>query len=256
MSNPTALPSAPSTDRTRALSTAPDATTREAGLPSLASHRLQSFEELVERDRRSLRVAGCVALAFHAGLFAVTFPSLSSVEPAAAAQPKVYVMQPVRFKPPKPQPERRIPKPRALVLPIPDPTPDDPEPIYVPDPENFEIEWNDDFVVAIPEAPPAPPELDGPIHVTPGVDKPERISGSAPRYTEIARKARIQGVVRLEAIIDEHGHVIDIEVRSGLPMGLTEAAVEAARQWRYRPARLDGKPVAVYFNLAVQFELN
>ena len=78
----------------------------------------------------------------------------------------------------------------------------------------------------------------------------------APRYTEIARRARIQGIVQLEAIIDEQGTVTEIEVRSGLPMGLTEAAVDAARQWRYRPARLNGRPVAVYFILSVHFELN
>ena len=223
---------------------------------SLAAHRLHVFEEQAIRDRRSLRAAGLVAVLTHLGLFAVTFPSLSTAEPAAAEAPKVYVMETVRFEPPKPDPEPVIPKARARIVPIPDPTPDDPEPIHVPEAEEFEVEWNDDLVVAIPDEPPAPPSPEGPIHVTSDVEKPIRLSGPAPRYTEIARRARIQGIVQLEAIIDEQGTVTEIEVRSGLPMGLTEAAVDAARQWRYRPARLNGRPVAVYFILSVHFELN
>ena len=222
---------------------------------SAAVARLRDLEFENRAERRTLRLAGCVALVLHLALFAVTVPSLGTADPAAAEPPKVYAMETVRFQPPKPEPEAVIPRERTRKVPIPDPTPDDPEPIYIPEAEEFAVELNDDLVIGIPEEPSQPTTPTGPIHVTSEVEKPERIAGPAPRYTEIARRARIQGIVRLEAIIDEQGHVVDIQVLSGLPMGLTDAAVEAARQWRYSPARLDGKPVAVYFNLAVQFEL-
>ena len=55
--------------------------------------------------------------------------------------------------------------------------------------------------------------------------------------------------------IDEQGNVTDVSVLKGLPMGLSEAAVEAVKQWKYKPATLNGKPVAVYFNLTVNFQL-
>lgn len=250
MPEPRALP-----PRRRTAPSAERAAT-QARTASPTELRLRSFEQEDEADRRTLRVAGCVAVAAHLALFAVSFPSFSTADPAVAEPPKVYVMEAVRYQPPKPEPEIKIPKARARKVPIPDPTPDDPEPMHIPEPEEFTIELNRDFVVGIPDVPPEPPRPTGPIHVTSGVERPERISGPAPRYTEIARKARIQGVVRLEAIIDEQGNVTDIEVTEGLPMGLTEAAVEAARRWRYQPARLDGRPVAVYFNLSVRFELN
>jgi TonB family protein len=49
--------------------------------------------------------------------------------------------------------------------------------------------------------------------------------------------------------------VTDVRVLKTLPMGLTESAMDAVRQWRFRPATLDGRPVSVYFTLTVKFEL-
>lgn len=59
-----------------------------------------------------------------------------------------------------------------------------------------------------------------------------------------AQRARIRGEVVLELAIDETGHVVDVEVIQGLPLGITESAVRAARHWRYRPATRGGEPVA------------
>ena len=112
----------------------------------------------------------------------------------------------------------------------------------------------DDLVIAVPDAPPAPAPS-GPIFVTGDVQKPEKISDVQPQYSEIARKARIQGVVILQTIIDKDGNITDIKILKGLPMGLSEAAVNAVSQWKYKPATLNGKPVAVYFNLTVNFQL-
>jgi len=174
---------------------------------------------------------------------------------APPPKPKVFVVQQVRFKPPPPKEEQQIPKPKSKKVPIPDPTPDEPEPIRIDEPEEIDIPEVDDLdLFDLPEAPP-PPEPTGPIYVTGDVTKPEKINEIQPQYTEIARKARIQGVVILQATIDKNGDITDIKVLKPLPMGLAEAAVSAVQQWKFKPATLNGKPVAVYYNLTVNFQL-
>jgi protein TonB len=105
---------------------------------------------------------------------------------------------------------------------------------------------------------PADPEpvKQGPIVVGGEVKKPEPIYQPQPRYTETARKARVQGTVVLRAVIDEHGNVTDLKVLRGQPMGLDQAALDAVRMWRFKPATLHGQPVKVYFTLTVNFQLN
>ena len=77
-----------------------------------------------------------------------------------------------------------------------------------------------------------------------------------PRYTEIARRVRLEGRVVLQAVIDKRGEVTSVRVLAGLGLGLDQAAVEAIRSWRFDPALLaDGRPVAVYYTLTVNFRL-
>ena len=94
-----------------------------------------------------------------------------------------------------------------------------------------------------------------PIRVIGAVKRPEFLAGPQPRYTETARKAGVQGVVILEAIIDEQGRVTNLKVLKGLPMGLDQSAVEAVSQWRYKPATLEKRAVKVIFTLTVNFQL-
>jgi protein TonB len=94
-----------------------------------------------------------------------------------------------------------------------------------------------------------------PIVVGGAVKKPEILVKNQPRYTELARRANIEGVVVLKAIIDERGYVTDLQVLKDLPMGLDKAAVEAVRTWRFKPATLHGQPVKVYYNLTVNFTI-
>jgi protein TonB len=94
-----------------------------------------------------------------------------------------------------------------------------------------------------------------PLHVGGAVTKPVLIDGPQPRYTELARRAGTQGIVILEAIIDEQGRVTDLRVVKDLPMGLDKAALEAVRSWRFQPSTLNGRPVKVYYNLTVNFSL-
>ena len=94
-----------------------------------------------------------------------------------------------------------------------------------------------------------------PFFVAGDVTRPVKISGEAPRYSEIAREARIEGVVILELIIGKQGSVESIEVLKGLPMELTDRAIEAVETWRYQPATLKGEPVRVLFNVTINFQL-
>ncbi len=87
------------------------------------------------------------------------------------------------------------------------------------------------------------------------IQHPRKIKAEPPLYTEVARKERLQGIVILQALINEQGVVEDVEVIKGLPLGLTETAMESLRQWTFEPATLDGKPVAVYYNLTFNFRL-
>jgi len=77
----------------------------------------------------------------------------------------------------------------------------------------------------------------------------------APEYPKKARKKRVEGVVRLHAIIGKDGRVYDLEVVSGDPL-LTDAALKAVRQWRYEPTLLNGDPVQVDTTIDVFFNLN
>lgn len=107
--------------------------------------------------------------------------------------------------------------------------------------------------VSTPPVEAAHPE--GPIRAGGDVTRPELVSGFTPEYTLAARRARIQGVVLVEVTIDTAGNVNVVKVLKPLPMGLDRMAVDAVKKWKFRPATLRGKPVAVFYNLTVNFRL-
>jgi protein TonB len=212
-------------------------------------------------DTRTLRWAVAGALGVHLVLALLVLPAGLFAPRAAAPDRPVFVVRPVRFLPPEAQPRRELPPPREkrLVIPIPDPTPQEPEPLRLSevespdfDPTALDASFAESF--GIPDGPPAPP---GPAPFTVGgeVTAPVKLFGPSPPYTEDARRGRVQGVVILEAIIDALGNVTDVKVLKGLPAGLSDAAVEAASSWRFEPARRNGDPVPVFYNLTVRFSL-
>ena len=97
---------------------------------------------------------------------------------------------------------------------------------------------------------------DVPLRVGGDVKAPVVINRVEPVYPEVARKARISGIVIVECIIDKGGTVRDVQVLKGLPFGLDQAAVEAVKKWKFKPGTLNGQPVDVIFNLTVNFKLN
>lgn len=216
---------------------------------------LDVFAAEYEEDRKSMKIALGLAVVFHVILLAVHLPEMMSAAPEEPEKDKVYVVQQVRFKPPPPQKQQEIPQPKKKKIPIPDPTPDEPEPIRTPEEIRPEIDLpQTDVIFDIPEGPP-PSEPEGPIHVGGDVQAPVRKYSPQPSYTEIARKARVQGVVIVQAIIDKQGNVQNVKVLKGLPMGLDKSAADTIKSWRFEPATLNGKPVDVYYNLTVNFTL-
>lgn len=94
---------------------------------------------------------------------------------------------------------------------------------------------------------------------TPGLEPPVVIPSTRahPDYPEIARKARLGGSVLLLIVIDEQGRVGSIEVLDSPDprFGFDLAAIDAVKRWRYRPARLGGRPVSVQASVRVEFTL-
>ena len=92
------------------------------------------------------------------------------------------------------------------------------------------------------------------MRVSPGVTKGLLAYQIEPTYPVLARQAHIQGAVVLSAIIDKDGNIENLQLVSGHPM-LAPAAIDAVRQWRYKPFLLNGRPLEVETTITVTFEL-
>jgi periplasmic protein TonB len=101
------------------------------------------------------------------------------------------------------------------------------------------------------------PGLEGePLRVGGDVKAPQLINRVEPGYPEAARKARMEGVVILEAIITANGNVEEVKVLKSMNPLLDAAATRAVQQWKYRPATLNGRAVRVYLTVTVTFNLH
>jgi TonB family protein len=95
----------------------------------------------------------------------------------------------------------------------------------------------------------------GVFRVGGGVSAPKALYTPDPEYSEEARKAKYQGTVVLWLIVGPDGRPQNVKVARTLGMGLDQKAIEAVRQWRFEPAKLNGNPVAVQINVEVNFRL-
>ncbi len=102
---------------------------------------------------------------------------------------------------------------------------------------------------------PEPPEQKSPLHRSEGVMAAALIYKVQPPYPAIARAIHLAGTVNLRAIIGTDGTVRHLEVISGNPI-LANPALQAVRQWRYQPTRLNGEPVEVETFITVNFVLD
>ena len=101
---------------------------------------------------------------------------------------------------------------------------------------------------------PEPPEPKAPLHRSEGVMAAALIRKVQPQYPALARTIHLAGTVYLRAIIATDGSVRQLEVISGNPL-LVPSALQAVRQWRYQPTRLNGEPVEVETFITVNFVL-
>ena len=102
----------------------------------------------------------------------------------------------------------------------------------------------------LPDAPP-PPQA---VRVGGQIKEPKKLKTVNPEYPDIAKQARVQGVVILECTISPQGKVTDVKILRGIPL-LDAAAVEAVKQWVYSPTLLNGVPVPVIMTVTVNFTL-
>jgi len=102
-----------------------------------------------------------------------------------------------------------------------------------------------------------PPPKEGPKRIRVGgqVQTAKLVNKVQPIYPALAKQARIQGTVRLQAVIAKDGSVVELQVLSGHPL-LVQAALDAVRQWRYQPTLLNGEPVEVVTTIDVVFTLS
>ncbi len=89
----------------------------------------------------------------------------------------------------------------------------------------------------------------------PGVSPPVALSTPSPSYPELARRAHVEGIVMLEAIIAADGFVREVRILRSASFLLEAPALEAVRKWRYRAATVEGRGVPVYLTVVVTFSL-
>lgn len=221
----------------------------------------QSWEHLLEKDPHTgagFRLGIMAAVLIHAGIFAVTWPTIAQAPPP---EPDVTCIPfPITtLAPPEREPEIipiEVPRVRTDSPVIPGP----PEPPAVP------IERPPLDVIEVIDGPIrhvlTPVDLEGPptiektiVRVGVDIDEPKIIHKVEPRYTRPAIKGGVSGAVILELVIDTEGRVESVEVLRGLRLGLTRSATDAVRQWRFEPSRYNDHPVAVRYTLTVHFNL-
>ena len=223
----------------------------------------QSWEHLLEKDPHSgrrFRIGIMAAVLIHAGIFAVTWPTIAQAPPKEPEQ----ILIPVRLVNLIP-PERKV-EPILIEAPVAPPRgppiistpPEQPaEPVIRQPTEATEIPEGPVIFVPPPVdlAPPPVVEEKTIVHAGFDIAEPMIISKIEPRYTESARHAGIQGVVILELIIDTEGRVESVNALRGLPLGLTKSAVDAVKQWQFEASTYKGNPVSVRYILTINFNL-
>jgi TonB family protein len=105
---------------------------------------------------------------------------------------------------------------------------------------------------------PGGPGFGAPVFVagrSSGLVNPVVLYKPEPDYSEDARKAKLQGLVLLEVVVDQHGQPHVQKVLQPLGMGLDEQAIKAISTWRFKPGKMDGKPAPVLIDVYVSFRL-
>jgi protein TonB len=167
--------------------------------------------------------------------------------------------------PPRPRPAEAVPQAlpaNAAAAPLEAPREIAPEPIAAPINEFAGVEGGVvggviGGVPALVEAPPPPPPpvSHEPVRIGGQVSAPALVKRVEPVYPAIAQLAAIDGIVILDAIVDEHGRIQSVKVLRGHPL-LAKAAAEAVQQWEYEPLKLNGTPTAFELTVSLWFHFD
>jgi protein TonB len=239
------------------------------------------FQDLIESDvvshktRKGYTIPVSIAVHAIVLLAVVVVPLLTSEElPEPTSAVRAFFVEPAAPPPPPPPPPPPAPKAATAPQTPPKPTTNEPPKFTAPVEVPAEIKPEEGLdlgveggvaggveggvpggvvggvVGGLPEAPP-PPQA---VRVGGQIKEPKKLKNVAPVYPDIAKQARVQGVVILECTISPQGRVTDVKVLRGIPL-LDEAAKEAVRQWVYSPTLLNGVPVPVIMTVTVNFRL-
>jgi len=234
------------------------------------------FEDLIDSDRVAHRTQQSktwpVSLALHtiAAALIVIVPLLSADQlPDPASAVKAFFVEPMAAPAPPPPPPPPAARPVTPPKIQPKPIAENQFVAPVEVPEEITPEESIDMgegtgveggvpggvvggiVGGLPDAP-APVQA---VRVGGQIKEPKKLKNVAPVYPDIAKQARVQGVVILECTISPQGKVTDVKVLRGIPL-LDQAAIEAVKQWIYTPTLLNGVPVPVIMTVTVNFKLS
>jgi TonB family protein len=109
--------------------------------------------------------------------------------------------------------------------------------------------------VEVPSRPKDPIPKEGPVRAIGELKPPKLLKQVPASYPEIARQARVDGIVILEATTDTLGRVSSVKILRSIPL-LDQAAIEAVRQWIYEPMIINGRPRGIIFTVTVRFSLS
>ena len=238
------------------------------------------FEDLIDSDRVAHRTQQSktlpVSLALHtiAAALIVIVPLLSADQlPDPASAVKAFFVEPMAAPAPPPPPPPPAARPANAPKVIPKPILENKFVAPVEVPEEITPEESIDMGVeggaggveggvpgggvggivgGLPDAPPPPVQA---VRVGGQIKEPKKLKNVAPVYPDIAKQARVQGVVILECTISPQGKVTDVKVLRGIPL-LDSAAADAVKQWVYTPTLLNGVPVPVIMTVTVNFKLS
>ena len=215
------------------------------------------------------RLTVALSLAAHVAVVAVVVvvPLLATdALPALHSRLSVSMITPIVPAPPPlrratPPPAAAVAPANSAAAPLDAPSGITKEPVAVPsDADLGGIDLGADVVFGVgqrlvPEPPPPPPlVVRKPIRVGGAIQPPTKMHYVAPVYPAIAQQARVEGIVIIAATIGVDGAVVDTTVLKSEPL-LAQAAVDAVKNWRFTPTRLNGEPVPVLMTVTVAFRL-
>lgn len=238
------------------------------------------FEDLIgsdvvsHRTKQSMTLPVSIALHVLAIVAVVVVPILTSQElPEPSSAVRAFFVEPGAPPPPPPPPPPPAPRaPTVTKTPI-RPVDDTKFTAPVEVPEQVKPEEGIDLGVeggvaggveggvpggvvggvvgGLPDAP-APVQA---VRVGGQIKEPKKLKHVNPAYPDIAKQARVQGIVILECTISPQGRVTDVKVLRGIPL-LDASAIDAVKQWIYTPTLLNGVPVPVIMTVTVNFRLS